>query len=166
MFNDPEVIETIKNNINNTNLSMTRRVAPKRSAKPDFINYREPISKIPESDGEEETLDDPMKIDFVRRKEPDTSIATIPCKIKCLKILALVLDSGAEPPITSEDIVKRVNWPIDKSEKYDLSSVATVPTSVPIFRFSSVQVRFGSVKFRFGSVQFFLCNRTELNLNL
>ena len=30
--------------------------------------------------------------------------------------------------ITSEDIVKRVNWPIDKSEKYDLSGVATVPT--------------------------------------
>ncbi|CAG8636931.1 3159_t:CDS:2, partial [Paraglomus brasilianum] len=107
MFNDPEVIETIKNNINNTNLSMTRRVAPKRSAKPDFINYREPISEIPESDGEEETLDDPMEIDFVRRKEPDTSIATIPCKIKRLKIPALVLDSGAEPPITSEDIVKR-----------------------------------------------------------
>ncbi|CAG8679829.1 8494_t:CDS:1, partial [Paraglomus brasilianum] len=26
------------------------------------------------------------------------------------------------------DIVKRVNWPIDKSEKYDLSGVATVPT--------------------------------------
>ncbi|CAJ0826710.1 6909_t:CDS:2, partial [Entrophospora sp. SA101] len=36
MFNDPEVIETIKNNINNTNLSMTRRVAPKGPAKPDF----------------------------------------------------------------------------------------------------------------------------------
>ncbi|CAG8624955.1 5240_t:CDS:2 [Paraglomus brasilianum] len=119
MFNDPEVIETIKNNINNTNLSI---------AKPDFINYREPAPEIPESDDEEETLNDPMEIDFVRRKEPATSLATIPCKIKRLKIPALVLDSGAEPPITSEDIVKRVNWPIDKSEKYDLSGVATVPT--------------------------------------
>jgi len=40
----------------------------------------------------------------------------------------MCLDSGAEPAIVSEDIVKRVNWPIDKSEKYDLSGVATVPT--------------------------------------
>ncbi|CAJ0764535.1 8258_t:CDS:2, partial [Entrophospora sp. SA101] len=78
MFNDPEVIETIKNNINNTNLSMTRRVVPKGPAKPDFINYREPTPEIPESDDEEETLNDPMEIDFVRRKEPTTSLATIP----------------------------------------------------------------------------------------
>ncbi|CAG8497688.1 16227_t:CDS:2 [Dentiscutata heterogama] len=42
MFNDPEVIEMIKNNINNMNVSMTRRVAPEGLAKPDFINYREP----------------------------------------------------------------------------------------------------------------------------
>ena len=108
----------------------------KNLAIPDFtaeqgtscLNHREPISEIPESDDEEETLNDPMEIDFVRRKEPVISIATIPVKIKRLKIPALVLDSGAEPPITSEDIVKRVNWPIDKSEKYDLSGVATVPT--------------------------------------
>ncbi|CAG8671732.1 4039_t:CDS:2, partial [Paraglomus brasilianum] len=64
MFNDPEVIETIKNNINNTNLSITRRVAPKGPAKPDFINYREPAPEIPESDDEEEMLNDPMAIDF------------------------------------------------------------------------------------------------------
>ncbi|CAJ0824403.1 5346_t:CDS:2 [Entrophospora sp. SA101] len=136
MFNDPEVIETIKNNINNTNLSMTRRVAPKGPAKPDFtakqgtscLNYREPTPEIPESDDEEETLNDPMEIDFVRRKEPTTSLATIPVKIRRLKIPAMCLDSGAEPAIVSEDIVKRVNWPIDKSEKYDLSGVATVPT--------------------------------------
>ncbi|CAH1765326.1 1304_t:CDS:2 [Entrophospora sp. SA101] len=63
------------------------------------------ISEIAESDDEEETLDDPMEIDFVQRKEPATSLATIPCKIKCLKIPALVLN-----------------------KKYDLSSVATVPT--------------------------------------
>ncbi|CAJ0768649.1 21769_t:CDS:2, partial [Entrophospora sp. SA101] len=41
-------------------------------------------------------------------------------KIRRLKIPAMCLDSGAEPAIVSEDIVKRVNWPIDKSEKYDL----------------------------------------------
>ena len=88
MFNDPEVIETIKNNINsgasakahNTNVSITQ---------PDFINYREPAPEIPESDDEEETLNDPMEIDFVRRKEPVISIATIPVKIKRLKIPAL-----------------------------------------------------------------------------
>ncbi|CAG8597682.1 9265_t:CDS:2 [Paraglomus brasilianum] len=123
MFNDPEVIETIKNNINNTNVSI---------AKPDFINYREPAppygSEIPDSDGEDEMLDDPMEIDFVCRKEPVISIATIPVKIKRLKIPALVLDSGAEPAIVSEDIVKRVGGKIDTSEKYDLSGVATVPT--------------------------------------
>ena len=87
--------------------------------------YREPVPEVPDSE-EEETLDDPMEIDFVKKKEPD--IATIPVKIKRLKIPALVLDSGAEPAIVSEDIVKRVGGKIDKSEKYDLSGVATVPT--------------------------------------
>src|SRR5438128_12055263 len=95
---------------------------------PDFTNHRDPIPAIPDSDEEDETLDDPMEIDFVRRKEPVISIATIPVKIKRLKIPALVLDSGAEPAIVSEDIVKRVGGKIDKSEKYDLSGVATVPT--------------------------------------
>jgi len=114
MFNDPEVIETIRNNINNMNLSVTR---------PDFINYREPAPEIPDSDGEDEMLDDPMEIDFVRRKEPVISIATIPVKIKRLKIPALVLDSGAEPAIVSEDIVKRIGGKIDRSEKYDLSGI-------------------------------------------
>ncbi|CAG8550791.1 5322_t:CDS:2 [Paraglomus brasilianum] len=58
----------------------------------------EPVPDIPDSDEEEETLDDPMEIDFVQRKEPATNLATISCKIKRLKIPALVLDSGAEPP--------------------------------------------------------------------
>ncbi|CAG8563147.1 1453_t:CDS:10 [Cetraspora pellucida] len=66
---------------------------------PDFTNYREPASEIPESE-EKETLDDPIEIDFVKKKEPITSIATILVKIKCLKILAM----------------------------YNLSGVATVPT--------------------------------------
>src|SRR5947209_4890112 len=75
---------------------------------PDFTNHRDPTTEIPESDDEEEMLNDPMEIDFARRKEPVISIATIPVKIKRLKIPALVLDSGAEPAIISEDIVKRV----------------------------------------------------------
>ncbi|CAH1769694.1 4228_t:CDS:2, partial [Entrophospora sp. SA101] len=99
----------------------------KNLAIPDFVNYREPILEIPESDGEEETLNDPMEIDFVQKKKP-ISLATIECKIKRLKIPAMVLDSGDELPIISEDIVKRIGWKIDESVKYDLSGVATVPT--------------------------------------
>ncbi|CAG8829709.1 3525_t:CDS:2, partial [Cetraspora pellucida] len=71
---------------------------------PDFTNYRKPASEIPESE-EEETLDNPIEIDFVKKKEPITSIATISVKIKYLKIPAMVLDI-----------------------KYDLSSFATVST--------------------------------------
>jgi len=96
--------------------------------KSDFTNFRKPVQEIPDSDGEEETLDDPIEIDFVKKEEPNTSIATIPVKIKRLKIPAMVIDSGAEPAIISEDIVKRVKWPIDKSEIYDLSRAATVLT--------------------------------------
>ncbi|RIB07773.1 hypothetical protein C2G38_2252421 [Gigaspora rosea] len=118
MFNNPEIIEAIKKNINNMNLSVT---------KPNFIDYREIPPEIPGSDGEEETLDDPMEIDFVRKKEPNTSLATIKCKIKRLNIPAMVLDSGAETAIIMEDIVKRIGVKIDKSEKYDLSSIATIP---------------------------------------
>ncbi|GES89907.1 hypothetical protein GLOIN_2v1886689 [Rhizophagus clarus] len=39
----------------------------------------------------------------------------------------MTLDSGAEPPIITKNIVVRVNAKIDESEKHDLSSVATVP---------------------------------------
>ncbi|CAG8649020.1 5657_t:CDS:1, partial [Paraglomus occultum] len=54
---------------------------------------------------------------------------TIERKVKRLKIPAMVLDSGAELPTVSEDIVKRVGGKIDRSEKYDPSGgVATVPT--------------------------------------
>ena len=117
----PYLLQSLEPNFSGP--GMTKKLPPIQDN-----NYREPVPEIPGSDEEEESLDDPMEIDFVRRKEPATSLATIPCKIKHLKIPALVLDSGAEPPITSEDIVKRVNWPIDKSEKYDLSGVVTVPT--------------------------------------
>jgi hypothetical protein len=68
-----------------------------------------------------------MEIYFVRKKEPKTSVATVKCKIKRLKISAMTLDSGAEPPIITKNIVDRIKAIIDKSEKYDLSGVATVP---------------------------------------
>ena len=57
---------------------------------------------------EEESLDDPMEIYFVQKKELKTSVATVKCKIKRLKIPAMTVDSGAEPPIITENIVERV----------------------------------------------------------
>src|SRR5436189_448557 len=51
-----------------------------------------------ESSLEEESLDDPMEIYFVQKKEPKTSVATVKCKIKRLKIPAMTVDSGAELP--------------------------------------------------------------------
>ena len=39
----------------------------------------------------------------------------------------MTLDSGAEPPIVTKNIFDRINAKIDKSEKYDLSGVATIP---------------------------------------
>ncbi|GES80360.1 hypothetical protein GLOIN_2v1886689 [Rhizophagus clarus] len=80
-----------------------------------------------ESSLEEESLDDPMEIDFVKKKELKTSVTTIKCKIRCLKIPAMTLDSGAEPPIITKNIIDHTKDKIDKSEKHDLSGVATVP---------------------------------------
>ena len=80
-----------------------------------------------ESSQEEESLDDPMEIDFVKKKELKMSVTTVKCKIKHLKIPAMTLDSGIEPPIITKNIVVRVKAKIDKSEKYDLSDVATIP---------------------------------------
>ena len=76
---------------------------------------------------EDEYLDDLIEIDFVQKKELKTSVATVKCKIKRLKILAMTLDSGAEPPIISKNIVVHIKAKIDESEKYDLSGIATVP---------------------------------------
>ena len=39
----------------------------------------------------------------------------------------MTLDSGAESPIITENIVERVGAKIDKSETHDLSGIATVP---------------------------------------
>src|SRR6266496_566166 len=80
-----------------------------------------------ESSLEEESLDDPIEIYFVQKKEPKTSVVTVKCKIKRLKIPAMTLDSGAEPPIITKNIVNRIKAKIDKSEKHNLSGIATVP---------------------------------------
>jgi hypothetical protein len=68
-----------------------------------------------------------MEIDFVRKNGPSTSIATIECKIGRLQIPAMVIDSGSEIAIITEDIVLRIGAHIDKSIKHDLSGIATVP---------------------------------------
>ena len=68
-----------------------------------------------------------MKIDFVQKKEPTTSIATVKCKIRCFKILAIALDSCAKLPIVTLDIIECVGYEIDKSIKHDLSGIATLP---------------------------------------
>jgi hypothetical protein len=85
------------------------------------------LKDLDESSLEEESLDDPMEIYFIQRKELKTSVATVKCKIKHLKIPAMTLDSGAELPIITKNIIDRVKAKIDKSEKHDLSGIATVP---------------------------------------
>src|SRR4051812_34188839 len=101
----------------------------------EFVNYLphiiqqakkcEPVSA--QDSDEEDILDGPMKIDFIQKKEPSTSIATVKCKIKRLKIPAMLLDSCAELLIITPDIVECVGYGIDKSIKHDLSSIATLP---------------------------------------
>ncbi|GBB97866.1 hypothetical protein RclHR1_30970002 [Rhizophagus clarus] len=76
---------------------------------------------------EEENLDNSMEIDFIKKKEPKTSVATVKCKIRRLKILAMTFDSGAEPPIITENIIERVGDKINKSEIHNLSSIVTNP---------------------------------------
>ncbi|CAG8583322.1 20711_t:CDS:2 [Cetraspora pellucida] len=87
-----------------------------------------PITEVVSLDPDEkEDLDSLMKIDFIKKKEPKTSVATVKCKIKCLKISAMTVDSGTKPPIITENIVICVGAKIDKSETHDLSGIATVP---------------------------------------
>ena len=98
---------------------------PKKEPQRDISPLAENIS--PDSD-EEESLDEPMEINFVKKKEESpTSTTTIKCKIGRLKIPAMTVDSGAEPPIITKNIVDRIKVKIDKSEKYDLSGISTVP---------------------------------------
>ncbi|CAJ0844889.1 3384_t:CDS:2 [Entrophospora sp. SA101] len=118
MFNDPDIIETIKNNIFSgastkgasfTKTSTNNIIPPITNS--DFTNYREPVLDIPESE-EEEIINDPMEIDFIKR----------------LIIPAATVDPGANFPIMSEDIAKRLKLVIDTKEKHDLRGIATIPT--------------------------------------
>jgi hypothetical protein len=59
--------------------------------------------KIPELSDEEDILNGSMEIDFIQKKEPTTSIATVKCKIGRLKIPAMALDSCAELPIITPE---------------------------------------------------------------
>ena len=133
MFNDPDIIEMIKNNIfsgaviedNSFTKTSTNNIIPSITNS-DFTNYREPVPDIPESE-EEEIINDPMEIDFVQKKDPATDVVTTKCKIKRLVIPAATVDPGANFPIITEDIVKRLKFIIDTKEKHDLSGIATSP---------------------------------------
>ena len=85
-------------------------------------------SKILADSEEDEFIDVPMEIDFVRRKDPATDVATVKCRIKRLVIPAGTVDPGANFPIMSEDIAKRSKLEIDTKEKHDLRGIATTPT--------------------------------------
>ncbi len=71
-------------------------------------------------------MDSPIEIDFIQKKESLTSITTVKCKIKHLKILAIALDSYAELPIVTFNIVECIGYGINKSIKHDLSGIATL----------------------------------------
>ncbi|CAB4416203.1 unnamed protein product [Rhizophagus irregularis] len=76
---------------------------------------------------EEDILDGPMEINFIRKKEPATDVVTVKCKIKRLVIPAGTVDPGANFPIMSEDISERSKLEIDTKEKHDLRGIATIP---------------------------------------
>src|SRR3954468_2977510 len=75
---------------------------------------------------DEESIDDPIKIDFVQKKELSTSIASIKCKIRRLKIPVMALDSCSKIAIITENIVLRIKAIINRSIKHNFSDVATV----------------------------------------
>src|SRR6266498_4429725 len=83
--------------------------------------------ETPDSDGEDEILNEPMKIDFVQKKDPATDVVTTKCKIKRLVIPGAVVDPGANFANMTDDIAKRLKLKIDTSERHDLKGVATVP---------------------------------------
>jgi len=83
--------------------------------------------ETPDSDGEDEILNEPMEIDFVQKKDPATDVVTTKCKIKRLVIPGAVVDPGANFAIMTDDIAKRLKLKIDTSERHDLKGVATVP---------------------------------------
>src|SRR6185437_3723449 len=86
------------------------------------------VPVLAQDSDEEDILDGPMEINFIRKKEPATDVVTVKCKIKRLVIPAGIVDPGANFPIMSEDISKRSKLVIDTKEKHDLRSIATTPT--------------------------------------
>ncbi|CAG8576674.1 16677_t:CDS:10 [Cetraspora pellucida] len=92
----------------------------------DSIKANIPNQVVSLDPDKKEDLDGLIEIDFVKKKEQKTSVATIKCKIKCLKISVMTVNSGAEPLIITENIVKCVGAKIDKSETHNLSGIATV----------------------------------------
>ncbi len=67
-----------------------------------------------------------MEINFVKKKKSLTNVIIVKYKIKCLKISAITLNFKAESPIIIENIIKCIGVKIDKSEIYNLSSIATI----------------------------------------
>ncbi|CAG8501527.1 4705_t:CDS:2 [Cetraspora pellucida] len=94
------------------------------------------ITKVVSLDlDKKEDLDDLIEIDFVKKKEPKTSITTVKYKIKHLKIPVMTVNSETELSIITENIVIHVGAKIDKSETHDFSGIATVSVkSVGIVR--------------------------------
>ncbi|UZO14848.1 uncharacterized protein OCT59_006292 [Rhizophagus irregularis] len=93
-----------------------------------LLHLQNDNSKTLADSEEDEFIDVPMEIDFVRRKDPATDVATVKCRIKRLVIPAGTVDPGANFPIMSEDIAKRSKLEIDTKEKHDLRGIATTPT--------------------------------------
>ena len=83
--------------------------------------------QIPDSDKEDEILNELIEIDFIQKKDPTTDIITTKCKIKRLIIPGAVVDPSANFAIMTDDIAKWLKLKIDTSERHDLKGIATVP---------------------------------------
>ena len=93
-----------------------------------LLHLQNSDSKTSADSEDDEFINNPMKIDFVQRKESATDVVTVKCKIKCLVISAGTVDPGANFLIMSEDISKRSKLEINTKEKHDLRGIATTLT--------------------------------------
>ncbi|GES89810.1 hypothetical protein GLOIN_2v1886689 [Rhizophagus clarus] len=113
-------------NVHIANLIAPKQIVPIQGK---IVSQNDVSSSTKDSDEsslEKESLDDPIKIYFVQKKEPEMSVATVKCKIKRLKIPAMTLDSGVEPPIITENIVECIGAKINKSEIHDFKGISTI----------------------------------------
>ena len=97
----PHKVKQDNNSPSTCKVQGTRRVSLEETIRKiiqsEFVNYLPYIiqqakkyeSISAQDSDEEDILDGPMEIDFVQKKEPPTSIATVKCKIKRLKIPAM-----------------------------------------------------------------------------